>query len=357
MLHVKVENSSLVFVDEKGNTAVTVAFQRTLRIPDDGRQYPLPPGLGEFPLRKVADYADRVPGKWVAQGGVFLPMYQREAMWLSFGARSWKPNALKVAAGKINAVSGRPWAQALAEPVRGRRGQEDLQDYLALPEQPWLDGFNTGEGTIRQFVAMPLGMGYTVEGQVTGKEEHGGLQLIVYEPRPGLFPDGPPVHARAKCCAMEEADGECTGSMAAPAPMACKAAAPKGAEMGLAAGGTMTQKIYADSRGLSTWDAANFGRVFVHIVNSVMWTEITGEAPPPTPVSPRTYTEHGYPWFKLYDEGQADVPASKVLQKVKSVAQLDVGHGFVGVEDNSPVAIPAGQVKGTGKRNDLDGDW
>jgi len=25
-----------------------VSFQRTLRIPDDGQQYPLPPGLGEF---------------------------------------------------------------------------------------------------------------------------------------------------------------------------------------------------------------------------------------------------------------------------------------------------------------------
>jgi len=28
---------------------------------------------------------------------------------------------------------------------------------------------------------MPLGSGYTVEGQVTGKEEFGGIQIIVYE--------------------------------------------------------------------------------------------------------------------------------------------------------------------------------
>lgn len=27
-----------------------VSFHRTLRIPDDGRTYPLPPGLGMFPL-------------------------------------------------------------------------------------------------------------------------------------------------------------------------------------------------------------------------------------------------------------------------------------------------------------------
>jgi hypothetical protein len=31
-----------------------VAFQRTLRIPDDGHGYPLPPGLGRFPIFKVA---------------------------------------------------------------------------------------------------------------------------------------------------------------------------------------------------------------------------------------------------------------------------------------------------------------
>lgn len=27
-----------------------VEFQRTLRIPDDGNEYPLPPGLGSFPI-------------------------------------------------------------------------------------------------------------------------------------------------------------------------------------------------------------------------------------------------------------------------------------------------------------------
>jgi hypothetical protein len=37
-----------------------ITFQRTLRIPDDGHTYPLPPGLGQFPVRKVEHYADRV---------------------------------------------------------------------------------------------------------------------------------------------------------------------------------------------------------------------------------------------------------------------------------------------------------
>jgi hypothetical protein len=68
-----------------------VAFQRTIRIPDDDRVYPLPPGFGAFPIFKVEDFTDRVPSQWREQSGAFIPMYQREALWLSFNAASWKP--------------------------------------------------------------------------------------------------------------------------------------------------------------------------------------------------------------------------------------------------------------------------
>ena len=76
-----------------------VQFQRTLRIPDDGGQYPLPPGLGAFPLRHVDDFAERVPADWIRHGGVMLPMYQSEAMWIMFSGSY--PCAVKIAAGKI----------------------------------------------------------------------------------------------------------------------------------------------------------------------------------------------------------------------------------------------------------------
>ena len=78
-----------------------ITFQRTLRIPDDGQPYPLPPGLGHFPIRRVEDYIDRVPADWREHGGVFIPMYQREAMWLRFeNQKHWRPTALKIAVGK-----------------------------------------------------------------------------------------------------------------------------------------------------------------------------------------------------------------------------------------------------------------
>ena len=313
----------------------SVSFERTLRIPDDGRDYPLPPSVGQFPVRRVADYADRVPAAWREHGGVFLPMYQREAMWLNFRGAHWRPNAIKVAVGKVNALSGERYHQRL----EGTR-----EDYVVVPPQPWLDGINAGNGFIRQFVAMPLGMGYTVEGQVTGEERHGGLQIVCFDPKPGRFPDQPPrPPARARA--------ESFGGMVPPAPMA---AAPAGAEMGLAAGGRMRQHLYPDPHGLDTWDQANYGRVFVHIVNSQLWREITGEPFPPTPVDARAYTNAGLPWFELYDDQLGDIPASDVLANVKSVAQKDAQHGFTGQQDDAPLQTP--NVKPLGN-SVPDGKW
>ena len=179
------DNSLSFYTDQREH--LRISFMRTLRIPDDGKDYPLPPGMGRFPIRRVSDYLNTVPKKWLetAETSIFLPIYQREAMWLSFGGPPWLPTALKVCAGRTNAVSGAAWSEEL-------QGEAEGPDYLVCPKQPWLDGFNTGDGSIRQFVAMPLGLGYTVEGQVTGKEEHGGIQIRAFPAREGLFHEPPP---------------------------------------------------------------------------------------------------------------------------------------------------------------------
>src|SRR3954462_11343292 len=103
MLNVMVEHGR-VRVGER----FSVSFQRTLRIPDDGRTYPLPPGLGVFPVFAVQDYLDRVGPEMREAGGAFIPMYQREALWLGFDAAAWKPNAVQIAVGRINVLSGQP---------------------------------------------------------------------------------------------------------------------------------------------------------------------------------------------------------------------------------------------------------
>ncbi|KIW90985.1 uncharacterized protein Z519_08768 [Cladophialophora bantiana CBS 173.52] len=56
---------------------------------------------------------------------------------------------------------------------------EDTQVYVVVPGQNWLDGICVAPRVVRQFVAMPLGSGYTVEGQKTGKEKHGGLRIEI----------------------------------------------------------------------------------------------------------------------------------------------------------------------------------
>ena len=157
------------FPDVHEAARCSIEFQRTLRIPDDGKDYPLPPGLGSFPLRHVDDYAARLPEAWRRRGGVMTPMHQAEALWISF--HSSYPFAVKVATGKVCAVTGDSWVDHL---------NNDPQDYVVLPDQPWLDGYCVEKGIIRQFVAMPLGEGYTVEEQLTGAAQHGGVQIVAY---------------------------------------------------------------------------------------------------------------------------------------------------------------------------------
>jgi hypothetical protein len=53
-----------------------VSFIRTIRIPEDGKNYPLPPGLGTFPLFDMQPFRSLLPPEMVAQGGIFLPMYR-----------------------------------------------------------------------------------------------------------------------------------------------------------------------------------------------------------------------------------------------------------------------------------------
>lgn len=287
---------------------LSITFQRTLRIPDDDHLYPLPPGLGAFPVRRVKDFARRVPASWRERGGFFISMYQREALWMSFAGAHWRPNAVKVGVGGVNAISGREWDE------RVRRGP---QDYVVVPSQPWLDGINAGHNVIRQFVAMPLGQGFTVEGQLTGEEREGGIQFTVVQPKPGLFLDRRP-HPRTREGAVH---------------MVCESA-PAFAEMGLAAGGRMEQKIYPDPHGRDTWDNDVRTSFHVHIVNSEMYRDITGEPAPPTPISARTYIECGLPWFALYDEHRGDVPAPESLQRVRSISSLE--HSELAITGASP---------------------
>ncbi|MEU0005215.1 hypothetical protein ABZ079_13190 [Streptomyces sp. NPDC006314] len=354
-----------------GNTlrlpgGVAVRFVRTLRLPETGT-HPLPPGLGEFPVRRVADHADTVPEEWRARGGVMLPVYHREAMWLSFSGTT-EPAALQVGVGKVCAVSGKPWSARLS-----RRPQ----NYVVLPRQPWLDGINSGKGTVRQFVAVPLGLGATVEGQVTGEEVWGGVQLQSFPLREDALAEwrrqererlererrarshaawgygaAPPMMA-APGAAMPMA---AAAPGAVPPPPSAPGAAPRrrAAAMGLGVGGSMRQEVYRDDRPLSDWSEEPAGRVFVHLVTPPEWRRITGEAPPPSPVDRAAYTQAGLPWYDYYDTDAEDLAPTDTLRAVKPAGD------WLG-DDLDPWQAPSpGQVtplKDAPGKPVGDGDW
>ncbi|KAF9523328.1 hypothetical protein CPB83DRAFT_863076 [Crepidotus variabilis] len=152
-----------------------IRFHRTVRVPDNDKTHALPPDMGPFKLFSVGNLVQKLPKQIVSNGGAFLSMYQREAMWISFHQSNFDQGAryaVKISVGGINALTG----LAQHESAKGK------QDYLAIGgenTQLWLDGISTAPGEVRQFVAMPLGKGYTVESQITGKEDMGGIQIDV----------------------------------------------------------------------------------------------------------------------------------------------------------------------------------
>lgn len=108
-------------------------------------------------------------------------------MWILF--KSTDKFAIKVHIGGVNAISGEPVIETAATQLRrlNRLGErKPVQDYIITPNQLWLDGIATSEGHVRQFVAMSMGAGYTVEAQITGEDITGGIQ---FEITPAKKPD------------------------------------------------------------------------------------------------------------------------------------------------------------------------
>ncbi|MFB1487727.1 MULTISPECIES: hypothetical protein [unclassified Thiocapsa] len=318
MIEIKNDRLHFSFPQVHPEAGCRIDFQRTLRIPDDNRDYPLPPGLGPFPLQHVDDFKDAVPADWIRHGGVFLPMYQAEALWINFGGSY--PCAVKIAAGKINAVTGKAWRNPLA----GKR-----QDYVVVPDQPWLDGFAVSRGVIRQFVAMPLGAGYIAEEQLTGTGEHGGIQIVVYPMKAAVY---------EKLRAAEARRGAMLEMMCCEA-LPCPS-------MGLAPGGLMRQEIYDDDYGVEAWDQSAGSRCFVHLLNSLGYLSVTGYRPPQPSPTAADYTRAGLPWFEYFDAEREALEGAAKLAGLDSVAAMSIKKGAGVIADNGPIGTP--KVKALG---------
>lgn len=315
MIELKQDKLIFSFPEIHPKARCTIEFQRTLRLPDDNREYPLPPGLGQFPLMHVDDLGDRLPPEWEKRGGIFFPMYQAEAMWIKFD--SDYPFAIKIAAGKINAITGDAWLNEL---------HADPQDYLILPSQPWLDGFCAAKGKIRQFIAMPLGDGYTAEEQLMGRAEHGGIQIIA-------FPMKLDVYKELFAYRLKESEIPLINDKI----YFSRASKKDVSEMGFAPGGLMRQKIYDDYYGFSAWDTNASSRCFVHIVNSQEYHNLTGNLPPTKVYTAQDYTQAGLPWFEYYDENSAALSGKDKLSGLNSVAAFGIKKNLEPLPDNESV--------------------
>ncbi|KQU58246.1 hypothetical protein ASG84_16595 [Rhodococcus sp. Leaf278] len=279
-----------------------MTFQRTLRVPDDGTEYNLPPGLGSFPLRQN-DSAD----------GALLPMWQSEACWIDFSGNY--PFLVTVAAGSINVVTGSPWSA---------RPNFEEEDYFEVPEQPWLDGFNVGEGTVRQFVAMPLGAGYTVEEQLSTEPAIGGIRVAAYPLKATVWDARPP---------------------SPPLPDFIVCAAPA-SDMGLGGGGSIRQTIASPLRHHDDWDLDHGIEFTVDIANSDEWQHSTGEVPPTMPPSAADYTRAGLPWFLWYNDFAGARRGSAELANTKSVKDQGTAHGAEPLSENESFDEPMPTVLG-----------
>jgi hypothetical protein len=330
MLELKNDELNFRFPEVHTDAKCRIDFQRTLRIPDDNREYPLPPGFGSFPMEHVEDHRDRVPSQWIEHGGVLLPMYQSEALWINFSGGY--PCAVKIATGKINAVTGKAWSDKIAKKP---------QDYLVVPDQPWLDGYCVQNGLIRQFVAMPLGEGYTAEEQLTGSAEHGGLQIIVY----------PMKRERYEALIGDQSHRVVEDSVSMYKMMNAQS------EMGLAPGGLMHQEIYEDEYGFDAWDLEASSRCFVHILNSSQWSDVIGKPVPAQPPSAVDYTQAGLPWYEYYDDKSKKLDGSEKLSGLDSVAAKTFKLGKKPIKDNEAVNPAKIQSLGQKTTKVTEGQW
>jgi hypothetical protein len=189
-----------------------------------------------------------------------------------------------------------------------------------------LDGYCVEKGVIRQFVAMPLGQGFSVEEQITGEAEHGGLQIVAYPMkaevaeklrRPSTVLRLPSGLSETKTMFRKVSD----------------------ADMGLAPGGRMIQDIHDDPYGMAAWDLRHSARCFVTIANTEAWQEISGEAPPTQPPSAKSYNEAGLPWFEHYDADPKPVRGSDRLAGLKSWFRMGGASTVASADANVSLAV------------------
>lgn len=251
---------------------MVVEFQRTIRIPEGGTEIPRLPSLGRYPLYSVEDHAQRVPAHWLEDGGAMLPMYQSEAMWLSFQPAYsvahdvFYPFAVKVGIGGMDAVTGERWSIGI---------HQWPQNFLVITDQSWLGGYRSPNGDVLQFSAMPLGSGYKPITSDSEAEMAGHIEIVVYPMNRGAFDTRFP----------RDAWKSRLGDVPVKTPQLLNARGPSTRPDAL-----IRQKLEEGLFPIADWDVGTPTTYRLHLANSLHWCAITGGPPPTTAPRGRTHS-------------------------------------------------------------------
>lgn len=288
-----------------------VTFHRTVRVADGRSPSNLPPSLGRATVTSVSEYDANCPKSW-DRTGYFIPLHDREALWISFQGG---PVAVLIGAGGINALTGTKLGTKLEE-----------GNYLVTPPQPWIDGWKAEDGTVYQFVATPFkgGDGLSVGEQILGEEsKSGGIGIAVFEPKEPLKGVSRPDEVYTDSAWSSSYSKGVTGQSAAM--YVASAARSRGlvaSEMGVGKGGKIIQKIYADTHGLAVWKEEPAAAMAFYLVSAADYEAITGIKIP----APKSHDDYQGNWFNLKDESLEDSPGAPVFAGLKTVFAGDVSN-------------------------------
>eukprot|EP01084_Bolivina_argentea_P255511 429778_1 len=143
---------------------ITIQFNKTLRISkqNKNKQVKICPKLGIFNVFKVNNYIHKIPKHWIKRNGLIIPLWQKEALCLSFECLKQSNYVIKIAMDKINAMNGNK--------LKYEYLSSNPLNCAVLPELSYLNGYKYNG----QFIAMPLG-------QEHAHNDTGIMEIEIYE--------------------------------------------------------------------------------------------------------------------------------------------------------------------------------
>ncbi|KAG1871753.1 hypothetical protein DFJ58DRAFT_762246 [Suillus subalutaceus] len=361
---------------------------------------PREPLSAELPRRGNGCSADRLSidcdslgisfRRTVRKGGLFFAMYQREAMWLQFNSK--KKFAIRI-------YVGGPMIPNMAYSAQAAKWRcEKKQDYIIVPEQPWVDGIATGPGIVKQFVAVPYGSGYSIESP--GRRKTGGIQFevipaydtsvhfkgadiyrtpheiglslgsemtmvnpkippspttaysgmqnkvaILYKISNQRFKTRKEFRRTSNGSSLPKMSLKMTGSFRTTT-FKRKGAGEMMPTMSFGAGGMIKQAINEDHNNPRIWDVERAKVFNVQVLNATHFEHVTKMMAPPTPVDVKVYAAAGFPFFDIFNEVPTDIHGYDAFKTIKSVSTLDsvMGAG-TGVSYEPGVDVPLQKCK------------